>query len=37
MSQAKFSAFERVFDNAVSLVIIALGAVLTTATAFAGA
>jgi hypothetical protein len=36
MSQAKFSAFGRVFDRAVSLVIISLGAVVAGATAFAG-
>ena len=37
MSQAKISAFERIFDRAVSLLIISLGAVLAGATAFAGA
>ena len=37
MSQAKFSAFERLFDRAVALVIISMGAVLVGATVFAGA
>jgi hypothetical protein len=37
MSQAKFSAFERLFDRSVSLIIIVLGAVVAGATAFAGA
>ncbi len=37
MSQAKFSAFERIFDRAVALVIIAMGAAVATATVLAGA
>jgi hypothetical protein len=37
MSQAKFSAFERIFDGAIALVMITIGAVVATATAFAGA
>jgi hypothetical protein len=36
MSQAEFSAFERFFDRAVAVVIIAMGAAVATATAFAG-
>jgi hypothetical protein len=36
MSQAEFSAFERIFDRAISLVMISLGAILAGATAFAG-
>lgn len=36
MSQAKLSAFERLFDRAISLVIISLGAIVAGATAFAG-
>jgi hypothetical protein len=36
MSQSKVSAFERHFDRAISLVIIALGAIVAGATAFAG-
>lgn len=37
MSQANFSAFERLFDRAVSLVVIAMGAILTGAMVLAGA
>jgi hypothetical protein len=36
MSQAQFSAFGRLFDRAVSLVIISLGAVLAGAVAVVG-
>jgi len=36
MSQADFSAFERLFDRAISLVILSLGVVIAGATAFAG-
>jgi hypothetical protein len=36
MTQAKFSAFGRAFDRAISLVIISLGAIVAGATAFAG-
>ena len=36
MSQAKFSMFGRLFDRAISLVIISLGAIVAGATAFAG-
>jgi len=36
MTQANFSAFGRVFDRAISLVIISLGAIVAGATAFAG-
>ncbi len=37
MSQAKFSAFERLFDRAIALVIISMGALIAGATVFAGA
>ncbi len=37
MSQAKFLAVERIFDRTIPLVIIALGAAVATAVAFAGA
>ncbi len=37
MSQAKFSAFERIFDRSIALVIIAMGAAVATATVLAGA
>ena len=36
MSQANFSAFERVFDRAISLIILSLGVVVAGATALAG-
>jgi hypothetical protein len=36
MTQANFSAFERMFDRAISLIIISLGVVVAGATAFAG-
>ncbi len=36
MSQAKFSAFERIFDRAIALVILSLGAVVTGAFAVVG-
>jgi hypothetical protein len=36
MSQAQFSAFGRLFDRAVSLVLISMGAVLTGAVAVVG-
>ena len=36
MSQANFSAFERMFDRAISLIILSLGVVIAGATAFAG-
>lgn len=36
MSQAQFSAFGRIFDRAISLVIISMGAVLSGAVAVVG-
>jgi len=36
MSQAKFSAFERVFDRVIALVIISMGAIVAGGTALAG-
>ncbi len=36
MSHVNFSAFGRLFDRAISLVILSLGAIVAGATAFAG-
>ena len=37
MSQAQFSAFGRLFDRSIALIIVAMGAIVAGATAFAGA